>query len=206
MFLSSIAFQERPHLSHSYTTSTIGCSLYLLHGNAIGIGLLLMASVPEVILDYIPLEDLMLNKFPYSTLALISCRLPSIFLIFAIPISLYEMEGKRFYKYKNIFKKSFLYKNICRTSDTIWDTWIFYLSKTCINVFQEKVNVRQDKKKRNIFESYFALTACETSGWLEGSLLFLRVWGRRFKSRCAFVLHYFWRTVLFSSHFVRHLV
>ena len=52
-------------------------------------GLVFLATLPEMILMSQPLEELDLNKVPFSTMALLAARLPTLMVTLGLPLHMY---------------------------------------------------------------------------------------------------------------------
>ena len=84
-------------------------SIYYMKPNLLCTVLLLTVTLPEIILGALSQEELKLHEFPYSTLALISARIPTLFMNLIVPYAFRNMGDK---KYRNIYRDSYVCSKI----------------------------------------------------------------------------------------------
>ena len=84
-------------------------SIYYMKPNFLMIVLLTTVSSPEMVLGFLSQEELVLHEFPLSTLALLSARIPTLFMNLIVPYIFSHFGDK---KYQNIFKDSYICSKI----------------------------------------------------------------------------------------------
>ena len=107
-FLKFVFIMQAVPMASCFSNSTIGVSLVGLYSNPLTIALVTFLTVPEIYLMAFE-ETIDIQEFPYSTMALVAGRLPTVWMNLGMPYMVSLATG---YKHKDIFDNSFVCQKI----------------------------------------------------------------------------------------------
>ena len=113
-------FQAVPFASR-YSNSTIGLSIHMIKQNSATIGLVFLATLPELILLSRPLEELDLNEVPFSTMALLAGRIPTLMMTLGLPLHM-NISGED--KHKAWINSSLTMKFYRHAKKSLYSEWL----------------------------------------------------------------------------------